>query len=140
VQRSKRSLGPTEYETIEAIGGDALGAQQPSHGKESAVGRAAGPAEARLRTGRLAGLSLNRAIWVLAWPILAESMLNSFVGLADTALAWTLDGAGRWTRVGDASGLSTHDILRALEEDRRANESEIVTEVPRRRWWQRWAS
>ncbi|MEM9065122.1 MAG: MATE family efflux transporter [Planctomycetota bacterium] len=30
---------------------------------------------------------MNRAIWVLCWPVLVESYLNSFVGLVDTMLA-----------------------------------------------------
>ncbi len=36
---------------------------------------------------------MNRAIWVLAWPILAESMLNSLVGLTDTVLAAQISAA-----------------------------------------------
>jgi len=43
--------------------------------------------DGRLMSGRLAGLSMNRAIWVLCWPVLLESYLNSFVGLVDTVLA-----------------------------------------------------
>lgn len=43
--------------------------------------------DGRLTRGRLAGLSMNKAIWILAWPILVESYLNSFVGLTDTMLA-----------------------------------------------------
>lgn len=43
--------------------------------------------DGRLTRGRLAGLSMNRAIWILAWPILLESYLNSLVGLTDTMLA-----------------------------------------------------
>lgn len=43
--------------------------------------------DGRLTRGRLAGLSMNRAIWILAWPILVESYLNSLVGLTDTMLA-----------------------------------------------------
>lgn len=44
-------------------------------------------ADGRLRSGKLAGLTMRRAIWVLSWPILAESVLNSMVGLTDTILA-----------------------------------------------------
>ncbi|MEL7473374.1 MAG: MATE family efflux transporter, partial [Planctomycetota bacterium] len=43
--------------------------------------------DGRLTTGRLAGLSMGKAIWVLSWPVLIESYLNSFVGLVDTTLA-----------------------------------------------------
>jgi len=41
----------------------------------------------RIRTGRLAGLTMWQAIWVLTWPVLVESTLSSLVGLADTVLA-----------------------------------------------------
>ncbi|MFT5424955.1 MAG: putative MATE family efflux protein [Phycisphaerales bacterium] len=41
----------------------------------------------RLRSGRLAGLTMWAAIGVLSWPILVESVLNSLVGLVDTTLA-----------------------------------------------------
>lgn len=44
-------------------------------------------ADGRLRAGKLAGLTMRRAIWVLSWPILVESFLNSLVGLTDTVLA-----------------------------------------------------
>ncbi len=50
--------------------------------------------DGRLASGRLAGLTMNRAIWVLSWPILTESVLNSFVGLTDTILAAGLDDGG----------------------------------------------
>jgi putative MATE family efflux protein len=55
-----------------------------------------------LRTGRLAGLSMNAAIWVLTWPILVESFLNSTVGLTDTVLAARL-GESETDAVGGAS-------------------------------------
>ncbi len=55
-----------------------------------------------LATGRLAGLSLNAAIWVLAWPVMVESFLNSFVGLTDTALAAQI-GEAETTAIGAAS-------------------------------------
>lgn len=43
--------------------------------------------DGRLKSGRLAGLSMRRAILLLSWPILAESFLNSLVGLTDTVLS-----------------------------------------------------
>ncbi len=76
-----------ELEVLEAIGGDAM-----------AIG-AGGPkprirgGDGRIRTGRLAGLSMWAAIWVLAWPIFVESLLNSLVGLVDTTLAAGLSEA-----------------------------------------------
>lgn len=50
-------------------------------------------ADGSLRSGKLAGLTMNRAIWVLSWPILAESSLQSFVGLTDTFLSAQLSEA-----------------------------------------------
>ncbi len=43
-----------------------------------------------IKSGKLKGLSMRHAIWVLAWPVLIESFLNAFVGLADTTLAASL--------------------------------------------------
>lgn len=45
------------------------------------------PPARTLRTGKLAGLSLSASIWVLSWPILAESFLNWLVGAVDTVLS-----------------------------------------------------
>lgn len=58
--------------------------------------------DGRLTTGRLAGLTINGAIWVLSWPVMVESFLNSFVGLTDTALAARL-GEAETTAIGAAS-------------------------------------
>jgi putative MATE family efflux protein len=44
-------------------------------------------ADGRLLAGRLAGLTMRRAIWVLSWPIFAQAFLQSMVGLVDTVLA-----------------------------------------------------
>lgn len=41
----------------------------------------------RFRSGRLAGLGMAGAIWVLSWPVMVESLLNSLVGITDTWLA-----------------------------------------------------
>jgi len=61
-------------------------------------------AEGKLSAGRLAGLSMHAAIWVLAWPILAESVLNSLVGLTDTVLAAGIEDGGAATdAIGGAS-------------------------------------
>jgi len=40
-----------------------------------------------IRSGRLAGLSMNQAIFVASWPVLCESLLNSTIGLVDTMIA-----------------------------------------------------
>ncbi|MEM1185521.1 MAG: MATE family efflux transporter [Planctomycetota bacterium] len=50
--------------------------------------RSAGLTEdGRFKSGRLAGLTMGSAIWVLSWPVTIESFLNSAVGLTDTWLA-----------------------------------------------------
>lgn len=59
--------------------------------------------DGRLRAGKLAGLHLRQAIWVLSWPILAESFLNSLVGLTDTVLA-----AGLGEQETDAIGAASY--------------------------------
>ena len=58
--------------------------------------------DGRLKSGRLAGLSMGAAIWVLSWPVLTESFLNSLVGLTDTVLAAGL-GEAETDAVGGAS-------------------------------------
>ncbi len=60
--------------------------------------------DGRFRAGNLAGLTLGAAIWVLCWPILIESFLNSFVGLTDTVLSAAIpDGGAATDAVGAAS-------------------------------------
>ncbi|HRQ72723.1 MAG TPA: MATE family efflux transporter, partial [Phycisphaerales bacterium] len=58
--------------------------------------------DGRLKTGRLAGLTMGGAIWVLCWPILVESFLNSLVGLTDTVLAAQL-GTDETDAIGSAA-------------------------------------
>lgn len=74
-----------------------------SKGQAPGTGRPAKiTADGRLTSGRLKGLSLAAAIWVLSWPILIESFLNSLVGLTDTVLAAGL-GESETDAVGGAS-------------------------------------
>lgn len=61
--------------------------------------------DGRLTRGRLKGLSMNKAIWVVAWPILVESYLNSLVGLTDTMLASQVSEAAT-----DAIGVASYFI------------------------------
>lgn len=62
------------------------------------------PGDGRIRSGKLAGLTMNRAIFVLSWPILIDSLLNSFVGLTDTVLAAALpNGEAATDAIGGAS-------------------------------------
>jgi len=56
----------------------------PPHSTTAAKGLSP---DGRLRSGKLAGKTMWGAIFVLSWPILVESYLNSFVGLVDTMLA-----------------------------------------------------
>ena len=58
--------------------------------------------DGRLKSGKLRGLSMNRAIWVLSWPILVESLLSSLVGFVDTRLASGL-GVAQTDAIGAAS-------------------------------------
>lgn len=60
--------------------------------------------DGRLKSGRLAGLSMSRAIWILAWPILIESVLGSLVGATDTYVAAQLSLAAA-DAIGGASYL-----------------------------------
>lgn len=87
---------------------------EPLEGESVAMGEGisapvTGPSEARgltpdgrLRTGRLAGLGMWAAIWVLSWPVMVESFLNSFVGLTDTKLAAAI-GEAETAAIGGAS-------------------------------------
>ncbi len=60
--------------------------------------------DGRIKSGKLAGLSMGGAIWVLSWPILVESFLNSLVGLTDTVLAAALpNGEAATDAIGGAS-------------------------------------
>lgn len=56
-----------------------------------------------LTKGRLAGLSMWQAIFVLAWPVLLESLLTALVGLVDTTLA-----AGISEAATDAIGVASY--------------------------------
>jgi len=53
----------------------------------AAIEPGAGLEGGRIKSGKLAGLSMWQAIWVVSWPVLVESLLNSLVGLTDTALS-----------------------------------------------------
>ncbi len=74
MDRTKQQRDGVRFESIEAVGGRAAASKPPEP-----VGE--------IRKGKLAGLSLPAAIWVLSWPILTESFLQSLVGLVDTGLA-----------------------------------------------------
>ncbi len=60
--------------------------------------------DGRFRTGKLKGLTMGAAIFVLAWPVVFESFLNSLVGLVDTKLSASLsDGEAATDAIGGAS-------------------------------------
>lgn len=61
--------------------------------------------DGRLKTGRLAGLGLGAAIFTVAWPVMVDSLLNSLVGLTDTAIAAAISPA-----VTDAIGAAAYTI------------------------------
>jgi putative MATE family efflux protein len=62
-------------------------------------------ADGRLKTGRLAGLTMGSAILALAWPVLVDSVLNSLVGLTDAVLA-----AGMSEAAADAVGTAMYNL------------------------------
>ncbi|MBL4697295.1 MAG: MATE family efflux transporter [Phycisphaerales bacterium] len=60
--------------------------------------------DGRFKTGRLKGLTMGAAIFVLAWPVVLESFLNSLVGLVDTKLSASLpNGEAATDAIGGAS-------------------------------------
>ncbi|MEQ9617389.1 MAG: MATE family efflux transporter [Phycisphaerales bacterium] len=56
-----------------------------------------------IKSGRLKGLTMWQAIFVLAWPVLIESFLAALVGLVDTTLAAGLSEAAT-----DAIGVASY--------------------------------
>lgn len=60
--------------------------------------------DGRFRSGKLKGLTMGAAIFVLAWPVVIESFLNSLVGLVDTKLSASLpNGEAATDAIGGAS-------------------------------------
>lgn len=60
--------------------------------------------DGRFKSGRLAGLTLGPALFILSWPVITESFLNSLVGLVDTTLAAGLpNGEAAADAIGGAS-------------------------------------
>lgn len=49
--------------------------------------------EGKIKSGKLANLTMWQAILVLSWPVLIESFLNALVGMVDTTLAASLSEA-----------------------------------------------
>lgn len=78
---------PDPAPDVESIDPAPDAAQTPLPASESAAGSAGLTTDGRLKSGSLAGLTMGAAILTLSWPILAESVLNSLVGLTDTVLA-----------------------------------------------------
>lgn len=56
-----------------------------------------------IKSGRLKGLTMWHAIFVLSWPVLIESFLNAMVGMVDTTLA-----AGMSEAATDAVGAASY--------------------------------
>lgn len=61
--------------------------------------------EGRIRTGKLAGLTMGAAMLTLAWPVMVESLLQALVGMVDTILA-----AGASEAAADAIGATSYFI------------------------------
>ena len=90
-------IGSRQCESVQLTEGPAV------RGAPVSPPRAGGLTEdGRLRSGRLAGLSMWQAVWVLSWPVTIESFLNSLVGLTDTKLAAGL-GVEETDAIGGAS-------------------------------------
>ncbi len=89
-------IEPLECERVELTEGPAV--------RGGGVRRGGGglTPDGRLKSGKLAGLSMWGAVWVLAWPVTLESFLNSLVGLTDTKLAAGL-GVDETDAIGGAS-------------------------------------
>jgi len=78
-----------------AIGGSGIAAPEaiePAEPRSARGGSGLNP-DGSLRSGKLAGLTMTAAIWTLSWPIMAESSLQSLVGLTDTFLSAQLSEA-----------------------------------------------
>lgn len=90
-------LDPGMLDPIESVEIDASNNPEPRAHPGEVIPRAG--RDDTLRTGRLAGLSLNAAIITLAWPVLCESLLNSLIGLVDAVIAARISQAA-----GDAVG------------------------------------
>lgn len=84
--------------------GSGVSAPAPHRPGYAPPGPAGAAPDGQIKSGRLAGLSMGTAIWVLAWPILIESFLNSLVGLTDTLLSAQLSEAAT-DAIGGASYL-----------------------------------
>lgn len=63
------------------------GTREVGHAQPIARNRPGLTEDGKFRSGRLAGMGMGAAIWVLSWPVMVESFLNSLVGLTDTWLA-----------------------------------------------------
>jgi putative MATE family efflux protein len=70
---------------------DHIELEDPGVGEQAVAGAQIRPASCDergvLRSGRLAGLTMWGAIWVLSWPVLIESFFTALVGMVDTKLA-----------------------------------------------------
>jgi putative MATE family efflux protein len=72
----------------------------------SASAPAVGP-QGGIRSGKLAGRTMSSAIWVLAWPVLIQQLLQAFVGMTDKVLAGRL-GSGEEVAALDAIGIGSY--------------------------------
>ncbi|MCC6907523.1 MAG: MATE family efflux transporter [Phycisphaerales bacterium] len=108
VDQQDEAVAPEPHAGVESRRGDAprrrAGVAHASDRLESPVTPRSDPrGDGRIRTGKLAGLSLGMAIWVLSWPIMAQSFLDALLGTVDTAVAARLG-----VEETDAVGLSTY--------------------------------
>lgn len=110
-------------------------------------GVVAAPVDDRLTTGRLAGFTMWRAIWVLAWPVLIEMFLHAGVNMVDATLASgisvpaadAIGGSGYvlWATAMLAIALgvgATAMVSRAFGQKRRAVASAVVGQTTTLAW------
>ena len=90
-----RSAGVVPSSSSVAIGANGANGTNGANGSPvPRLQRSAGlTSDDRFRAGRLAGLTMGGAIWVLAWPVVVESFLNWLVGMTDTYIAAQLGEA-----------------------------------------------
>lgn len=102
------SSPPPEHRRAEASSGDERPAETPGTADASpATGPPPTTPDGRIRSGKLAGRSMASAIWVLAWPVLVQQMLQAFVGMSDKLFAGRLDPAERVAAL-DAIGIGSY--------------------------------
>jgi putative MATE family efflux protein len=100
IERAKRWFG------VPGLRGVLIGAGEPAPPAKTDTSRQS----QKQLTGKLAGLSLPRQVWVLSlWPLL-EQLLNFLVGTVDLAIAGRLPGEGSSLDAIDAISVASYFV------------------------------